>query len=138
MEAYISFPNPPWEATAPNKPAPGRELLWRILRRLIPPANPDFNCLYPRVSIWHLEVDAETGKPLREVGIDQEGQILVVGPWRDNHGFIVDSPVTFDAADHPQISAAQFEEEWARFTAWAEAAESSPPGMGSPPLARSR
>src|SRR5687767_6283162 len=86
--------------------------LVRLLQRVLPAANPDFERFYDRVAMWHVEIDATTGDPLREIGLDAQQKVLAVGPWRENQGFIVDCGGTFIAAEYQQISAEQFEHEW--------------------------
>ena len=85
------------------------------LRRVLPAANPDFEHLYERVRTWHVEIDSQSGEPLREVGLDSAEHVVVIGPWRDNHGFIVDCNGTFDPAEYPHVSPDQFEREWNTF-----------------------
>ena len=87
----------------------------RLLQRLLPAANADLERFYDRVVMWHVEIEAATGEPLREVGLDAQHRVLAIGPWRDNHGFIVDCGGTFVAAEYQQISLEQFEHEWKSF-----------------------
>lgn len=89
----------------------------RILELFIPKANPDFNHLYAFVRSWHIEVNEQTGVPEREIGFDGEGKPIVAGPVDKNMGFWTDSDMTFDIAQHTQISAEQFETEWNKFLA---------------------
>ena len=85
------------------------------MRAYIVISGPEY--LYDGVATWHVETDASTGKPLREVGLDSASRVVVIGPWLDNYGFIVDSPVTFNPAEYQQLSAEQFEQEWNSFHA---------------------
>ena len=87
----------------------------RLLQRVLPAANPDFEHFYDEVVMWHVEIEEATGEPLREVGLDSQKHVLVIGPWHDNHGFIVDCCRTFVPAEYEQISAEQFEHEWKSF-----------------------
>jgi hypothetical protein len=83
----------------------------------VPAANPDIEHLYERVTVWHVETDGFTGEPLREVSLENTGHVVVIGPWNDNYGFIVDSNVTFNPSEHQPLSAEQFEQEWNSFNA---------------------
>ena len=108
MKSYICFP----------MPSEGRERggIVRGLSRILPSANPSFERVYGRVTMWHVEID-EAGRPLREVGFDSDVRALAVAPRNGNYGCIVDSPVTFKPIDYDQISANQFEAEWQSFDA---------------------
>lgn len=87
----------------------------RLLQRVLPPANPDLERFYNDIVAWHVEMEEGTGQPLREVGLDSDQHVLVIGPWRDNHGFIVDCGHTFVPEEYLQISQEQFENEWQSF-----------------------
>lgn len=115
MKAYIEIS--PRQDTADTSPGLFGRLAIDFLRRTVPAANPDLEHLYERVRTWHVEIESSTGQPLREVGLDADGRAIVIGPWRENHGFIVDCNGTFDAIQHPNVSAEQFEHEWNSFNA---------------------
>lgn len=78
-------------------------------------SDPEY--LYDRVTTWHVETEASTGKPLREVGLDSANRVVLIAPWLGNYGFIVDSPVTFNPVEYEHVSAEQFEQEWNSFDA---------------------
>jgi hypothetical protein len=109
MTTCICIPIP----ESPGSEKPG----WfvRLLQRVIPAINPDFEHLYDQVVMWHVEIDSATGEPLREVGLDARQRVIAIGPWRDNYGYMVDCGGTFVPAEHAQISAGQFEQEWQSF-----------------------
>ena len=109
VKAYICIPTP--KSSGSSKPG----WLIRILQRVLPAANPDFERFYHDVVVWHVEIGAATGEPLREVGLDAQERVLAIGPWGENVGFIVDCGGTFDPAEYQQISAEQFEDEWKGF-----------------------
>ena len=88
----------------------------RLLRRLVPAANPDSERLYGDVRLWWVEVDSG-GVPQREIGFGSGGETLVVGPLEENMGFWTDSPMVFPDPDTEQIDAAAFEAHWSRFVA---------------------
>jgi len=109
VNSYITILTPKSTDTSP----PG----WfvRLLQRVLPAANPDLERFYDDVVTWHVEIEDGTGQPLREVGLDSDQRVLVIGPWRNNFGFIVDCCDTFVPSEYPQITQEQFEHEWQSF-----------------------
>ena len=88
------------------------DLFAGFLRRVLPAANPDFDNIYERVVVFHVELDAD-GSPERELGIDSSGRVVFIAPWRENLGVILDSySDPFDSSKFEQIPAEQFEQEW--------------------------
>ena len=55
-----------------------REEAWaaRLLRKVVPAANPDFEPLYGGVRLWWVEVD-DGGRPQREIGFGSGSDVLV-------------------------------------------------------------
>jgi hypothetical protein len=53
----------------------------------IPTANPDFDHLISNVNEWQLELDTDDPLPLREIGIDLNGKVIIKMPWRNNYGY---------------------------------------------------
>ena len=82
----------------------------RLLARLLPPANPDFEHLYPQVQHWWLEL--RNGRPVREIGFSAGGLVLVLGPFDGNWGFWTDSHVLLDATRQAPVDAEEFERQW--------------------------
>ena len=78
---YLRFDCGPW-------PAPGRAV--KLLLRLLPRANPDFEEAYQRVTHWWLEID-DNGEVLREIGFDTHDQAVAIAPYRGNYGIFTDS-----------------------------------------------
>ncbi|MGJ5818633.1 hypothetical protein [Paludibaculum fermentans] len=107
----------PWPLT---KPGPIERVLVRLLSATIPAANPDFDPLFENVRMWWVEIDP-AGVPQRELGFDEQGQIIVAAPLGDNFGFFTDSNMTFSPNEHPTVLNASFESAWAEFEShWAE------------------
>ncbi|MEM1043267.1 MAG: hypothetical protein AAGI91_11640 [Bacteroidota bacterium] len=97
-------------ATVPSKWA---RLVERFLARLLPAGSPDFSARdYERVQRWWIELDPKHHRPEREIGLDDQGQPVVVGPLGDNLGFWTDSDMQFDPAAHDRISKNDFETMW--------------------------
>jgi hypothetical protein len=63
--------------------------LARVLFRIFPQANPDFESSYARVSYWWLEID-EKDQVQREIGFDGDHLPVVLAPFGDNFGIFTD------------------------------------------------
>ncbi len=48
-----------------------------------PKGNPDFDDLIDGVSEWHLEINTHDNLPNREVGLNQNGQVILIMPWHN-------------------------------------------------------
>jgi hypothetical protein len=89
-------------------------ILETLIRAVIPAANPDFESLYHLVSLWWIEIDCQ-GIPQREIGFNDKGVPVVVGPLDENMGFWTDSSMSFAAKEHDAVDPADFETQWQRF-----------------------
>lgn len=98
-----------------SKLGPGWVLVERILRAMIPAANPDFEKHYEAVAKWWVEVDP-AGIPQRELGFNQYGKAIVAAPLGNNFGFFTDTgqPV-FEADDFAIVDEQVFEAAWNDF-----------------------
>jgi hypothetical protein len=85
--------------------------LLRVLLFFIPRANPDNEPLYRHVKKWYLELD-DSGVPVRELGLDSEGQPLFGAPDDRNSGFWTDSTERFQQEQFSPIRAEVFERLW--------------------------
>ena len=90
------------------------EMPWfiKVLAVFIPSANPDFDALYQRVSVWLLEVSVPDGLPRREIGLDEQMEPVVAGPIGKNYGTWVDGPEKFDIAAYEAADAALCSSAW--------------------------
>lgn len=79
----------------------------------VPFANPDTEPLFPRVKKWFLELD-DSGVPIREVGVDEEGRVLFRMPDERNYGFWTDSAVSLAGDVLEPVTQEEFESLWAR------------------------
>lgn len=99
-------------------PDPGTYLaeswFFKVLKRLIPPANPDFEDLYSRVEFWVLKIRLEDGRPLREVGFDSKGSPIVAGPIGKNRGMWVDSQSNVSWRDAEKVNQEFFSSAWGK------------------------
>jgi hypothetical protein len=112
---------------ATNKNLGRAPLPWwaRVLRRIIPAANPDFEPRYGDVTLWWVEID-ESGLPQREIGFDAAGLPIVVGPFERNYGFWTDSAMTFNVGEYKHLSQTEFDEHWESFArTWSSALASA-------------
>ncbi len=102
---YIEVKTGTWN----NTPLPW----WgRVLQRIIPPANPDFEQLYPTARFWWVELD-EKNVPAREIGFDEEGKPIVLAPFGRNYGFFVDTSTPWvDAGAECTEAKAEFQATW--------------------------
>jgi hypothetical protein len=84
----------------------------RVLKLVIPQANPDFEGRYEHVTNWWLEID-DSGVH-REIGFDPTGDPLVAAPLGKNLGVFTAS----DNAPEPlgeAIDPGEFERVWSDF-----------------------
>jgi hypothetical protein len=115
VKSYIII-NMPTRTSKDGGPGWVISLAAGFLCGVLPAANPDFDHVYDRVVAFHIELDSD-GFPEREVGIDANGQVLAIAPWRKNVGLILDTDGTFDPSKYERISAEQFQREWESFGA---------------------
>jgi hypothetical protein len=102
-------------ATEPREPPPKMvRAAIRVLKLVIPLANPDFEDRYPNVTKWWVEIDG-AGVPQRELGFDAAGKAIVAGPFGRNFGFWTDSPNVFEANEYSAVPSDLFESAWSVF-----------------------
>lgn len=58
----------------------------RVLKAIIPAANPDFEIAYGSVCKWWIEVNPD-GEPCRELGFDEQGAVIAAAPLDRNYIF---------------------------------------------------
>ena len=68
----------------------------RILSKLIPKANPDFEKKYKSVDTWYIEYDDQRCFTTREIGIDKDGIVIARAPFNNNLGLWVDSDMKYE------------------------------------------
>ena len=84
----------------------------KIADRMAPIINPDFHMKYDAVIYWWLELDPEN-VPVREIGFDQNGDAIVVGPLGKNKGLFTHSQPKVQGF-YP-VEMYQFVEQWEAF-----------------------
>ena len=72
-----------------DKESRGKALVMKVLSRVLPLANPDFEDKYDQVTEWWLEID-DDGLVRREIGLDSLGKPLVGAPIGDNEGIFTE------------------------------------------------
>jgi hypothetical protein len=87
-----------------------------MLGLFIPKANPDFDDKIDLVAIWLLEFEDDHSIPSREIGLDDEGQILVKMPDVRNCGYWVDNSLRYldfiERFESTIIARGEFEKKW--------------------------
>jgi len=89
----------------------------KLLSRVLPQANPDFESAYEKCDSWWLEID-EGNVVCREIAFDVSGKAVAAAPLGDNLGIFTD----LDSAPEGLtlgVDAVRFESEWKEFeSAW--------------------
>lgn len=62
-----------------------------ILKKIIPEANPDYDELIDNVKTWLVEIGNENEYPNREIGIDENGIVIMTMPDDRNYGYWTDN-----------------------------------------------
>ena len=76
--------------------------------------NPDFDDRYHDVDSWLLEIDEDTNRVNREIGIDKEKEPIVLAPWGCNFGLWLDNIVNMDQIEYTETTEKEFEGLWSR------------------------
>lgn len=94
-----------------------RHLILRIISKIIPIANPDFEDKIGYVYKWYLEYDdVNYDEVLREIGLNANGEIILKMPDKRNFGFWMDTNLKFkdfkDKFDIEMITEQEFNDLW--------------------------
>jgi hypothetical protein len=81
----------------------------RLLSRLLPKPDPDFDELYKQVYFWYLEIEPKLQMAIREIGFDESARPIVFGPFKSNRSLWIDAPIKFNADDFENTSQEEFE-----------------------------
>jgi hypothetical protein len=68
-----------------------KNVVFNILTRITPKANPDFEIKFSQVNHWLVECNTENGVPEREIGLDATGQTIMKMPYKNNLGYWTDN-----------------------------------------------
>jgi hypothetical protein len=66
----------------------------KVMYLIFPVAKIDFEGLINKVNFWLLEIDRHTELPNREIGLDENGKVLVAMPLGKNYGYWTDNNMT--------------------------------------------
>jgi hypothetical protein len=116
-KVYIQFSIPDNKAKAENwLKSAAKRMAVTLLSSIVPKANPDFDNKIDAVKYWMVECDTTTGIPQREIGLDEENNVILKMPFRNNYGYWTDNHLLledfnkhFDAC---AISSDLFEKKW--------------------------
>ena len=115
---YIKFKSPNF-GTRKTPENIGTRLLKTVLTTILPIANPDFEDKISDASFWLIEFEADSYYPNREIGLDIEGNPIMIMPWRKNYGYWTDNNLVLnDFRSHFEtvvISKEEFEKAWKLF-----------------------
>ena len=94
---YFKFIDPSYKAQKGVERKKGiSQALSCILSFLLPHANPDFEKRYDDVHTWYIEYDEEKNFTNREVATNENGEVIVKGPYRKNLGFWTNEDLTLE------------------------------------------
>ncbi|UOP04094.1 hypothetical protein [Conchiformibius kuhniae] len=96
-----------------TEPAPPDAWWQRLLLRLLPCANPDFEPQIHLVCTWLLAFEAADQAPVREIGLDAAGRVIIKTPDARNYGYWTDNHLTYQDFQkhfpHQIIDCAEFQ-----------------------------
>lgn len=87
---YLKFKSP-WENSG-NKGK--KSFVENIVFYLGLSSNPDYEYFIDRVEYWMVEFDEEN-IPIREIGIDDEGKVILKMPYKKNYGYWTDNSLEY-------------------------------------------
>ena len=93
---------------------PFLKILIRFLTFILPHPPPNHEGLWHQAVTWHLEIDDE-GWPIREIGLDPQQRVVVVGSFDDDWSYFLIDNGPFNAAEYTQVTPQQFWREWNSF-----------------------
>jgi hypothetical protein len=120
--AYIQFEAPKDAVETGDKSSfkhSIKNLAITILTKIFPVANPDFEDKIDDVKYWLVECDVASGAPEREIGIDENGRVILKMPYKENCGSWTDNNLLLkDFKEHfevREITKEDFEQKWVLF-----------------------
>lgn len=91
----------------------------KILTTIIPKANPDFEDKLRDVKEWLLEIDEDAEIANREIGINSNGQTIMIMPFGENHGYWTDNNLKstdfIELFKAITINEREFNDRWEKF-----------------------
>jgi len=93
-------------------------IVMKSLEWIIPKANPDYDNKINLVRWWLLEIDPETGLPLREIGLDSHAEPILKMPFKNNYGYWTDNELVLkdfiERFGAEKVDKSYFESHWSR------------------------
>lgn len=68
----------------------------KVLTKIIPVANPDFEEQIDNAKYWLIECESESGIPQREIGLTAQGVAIMKMPNKENYGYWTDNSLRLD------------------------------------------
>lgn len=119
---YIQFSLPETETTSISEGYTKhvlKKFVKNALKIFFPVANPDFESKINEVKHWLVECDKTSGIPQREIGLDQQEQVIVKMPFKKNYGYWIDNNLLLDGFKDEfnafEITKETFEQKWILF-----------------------
>ena len=118
---YIRFDDPRPAVPLPPDGAVKKavkSIILKILARIIPKSNPDFEELIDQVAYWKVEFDTQERQTCREIGFDKDGNSIVAMPLGNNYGYWTDNHLALEDYAHfknVNISTEEFMNDWNEF-----------------------
>jgi hypothetical protein len=82
---------------------------------IIPLANPEYDKLIEFVNVWLIEFD-EDGDAIREIGIDENENVILKMPYKENYGYWTDNELKYSDFEqrfkNENITGEWFENMW--------------------------
>lgn len=82
-----------------------------VLSLFIPQTNSGYEKNLHCVKAWLIEFD-EHGRPAREIGVNENDQVILAGPNEENYGYWLDTNMTISDFDGEPVSKELFEQLW--------------------------
>ncbi len=116
----FSIPNSPHNQKAETTFSKiAKKILIATFKKILPVANPDFEDHIGYVYHWLVECDRQEGTPQREIGVDRQGKVIMIIPFKNNYGYWTDNNLNYqdfkERFNATEISKELFEQKWALF-----------------------
>ncbi len=90
----------------------------KLLSFILPIANPDFEDKIHYVSEWMLEFNDDKSYPIREIGLDSKGEVILKMPFKKNYGYWIDNNFVYKdflkKFNYKIINKKTFEKNWVK------------------------
>ena len=83
------------QESKPRMERGAKKMIRSFFEWILPKANPDFENKIQLVIFWLIEFPGEDAMPVREIGLNDAGDVIVKMPDESNFGYWVDNNLTF-------------------------------------------